>query len=502
MEKPYIISIDQGTSSTKTLIFDGEGRAVVKASVPLNSCFQEGGIVEQDPEEIFRTVMLSVEKCIQEFTAIGKTLADVRTCAISNQRETFVVWDETGKPLHNAVVWQCKRSIDICNRLEHAGLNDMIRSKTGLMIDPYFSGTKLIWLYENVEKVTNAIDNGNAYFGTIDTWLLYKLTNGRSYLTDYTNASRTLFFNLAELTWDRELLDVFGLSKLNLPNAKPSSFVFGHADFSGLFKTPIAIGAMIGDSHAAAVGEGCFASGTAKATLGTGCSILMNIGSSIKKSEHGLVSTICWSMEGRVDYAVEGVIVSCGAIIEWLKNQLKLITDSSETEKMARSVQDNGGVYLVPAFSGLGAPYWQMNRKASIHGLTFGSDRNHIARAALESIAFQIKDIVTSFEEDTGVIMKELMVNGGMISNNFLLELCADLLGKKLGVNRIVDVSAQGAAYLAGLSSGIYKDVDHLQKLAGARSEFTPTLNKVNITDAYQRWRSRMAEVSDVNVVG
>ena len=472
------------------MILDNEGNVVVKVSEPLKSQYLEGGMVEQDPEEIFKTVQVSVEKSIQNFMAGGRELDALKVCGISNQRETFVVWDETGTPLYNAVVWQCKRSIDICRRLEKNGLNNMIRSKTGLMIDPYFSGTKLIWLYENIIAIRNAIDNGKAYFGTIDTWLLYKLTNGKCYLTDYTNASRTLFFNLKDLTWDEELLELFGLSKLNLPEARPSAWAFGKSDFSGLLKSPIEIGAMIGDSHAAAVGEGCFSPGTAKATMGTGCSILMNSGSRVTNSEHGMVSTICWSMEGRVDYAVEGVIVSCGAVIEWLKNQLGLFGDSIETEKMAQSIPDNGGVFLIPAFSGLGAPYWQMDMKASIYGLTFGSTKNHVVRAALESVAFQIKDIVTAMEKDTGVSLTKLMVNGGMISNQFLLQLCADLLGKKLGVSGVSDVSAQGAAYLAGLTCGVFADIDHLQKLIKNGREITPGNNTDALMRSHQQWQS------------
>lgn len=501
MKNSYILSIDQGTSSTKTLIFNEEGKDVAKASEPLTSYYHEGGIVEQDPDEIFRTVLVSVERCLEEFKARGGELNAIRVCGISNQRETFVVWDETGKPLHNAVVWQCKRSIGVCRQLEKSGLHDMIRSKTGLMIDPYFSGTKVIWLYKNIEKVREAVDSGTAYFGTIDTWLLYKLTNGAQYLTDYTNASRTLFFNLSDLAWDDDLLDAFGLSKLNLPEARPSSFVFGQTNFNGLLKTPIDVGAMIGDSHAAAVGEGCFVPGTAKATMGTGCSILMNVGSSAITSEHGMVSTICWSMEGRVDYAVEGVIVSCGAIIEWLKNQLEIFGDSSETEKMAQSVPDNGGVFVIPAFSGLGAPYWQMWRKASIHGLTFGSNKNHIVRAALESVAFQVKDIVTTMEEDTDVSMSKLMVNGGMISNRFLLQLCADILGKRLGIRGIADVSAQGAAYLAGLTCGVFRDVDDLQKLIRNGKEIAPCHSAETIIRSYQQWQSTIADSTGKSIL-
>lgn len=488
--KPHILSIDQGTSSTKTLIFDRQGNVAAWASEPLRSIFCERGFVEQEPEEIYRTVLASVKQCLHSFKSQDGNVNSIQSCGISNQRETFVVWDEHGTPLHNAVAWQCKRPADICGRLEKEGLNDIIRVKTGLMIDPCFSGSKLIWLYENVEKARTAIKEGKAYFGTIDAWLLFKLTKGSSYLTDYTNASRTLLFNLRSLSWDPELLETFGLSKLNLPKPQPSSYSFGQTDFEGLLNTPININAMIGDSHAAAVGEGCFSAGTAKATMGAGCSILMNVGGSPKDPGHGMVSTVCWSMEGRVDYAVEGVIASCGSIIDWLKNQLGLFAESKQAEAMAQAVPDSGGVYLIPAFNGLGAPFWQMNREASVNGLKFASSKNHIIRAALESVAFQVKDILTAMEEDTGIPLKKLMVNGGMASNQFLLQLTANLLGKTLGVKEMPDISALGAAYLAGLRSGIYRDPAHLQKFAKERFEIIPNQKNAKITEAYHRWRS------------
>jgi len=492
MYKSFILSIDQGTSSTKTLIFDGEGKVVSRASEPLSSIYLSGGWVEQDPEQIMKTVFTSVEKCLAELTSKSEDIQDIKVCGISNQRETFVVWDEKGIPLYNAVVWQCKRSVEICERLLKDGMADEIKARTGLKIDPYFSGTKLIWLYENNEHIRKAVDSGKAYFGTIDTWILFKLTNGNAYLSDYTNASRTLFFNLRSLKWDSSLLETFGLTKLNLPDLKPSSYGFGETDFNGLLKSPVKIGAMIGDSHAAAVGEGCFSAGTAKATLGTGSSILMNVGPSLKTSESGMVSTIGWSMEGRVDHAVEGVIVSCGSIIEWLKNQLGLFIESNETEQMAMSVRDNGGVYLIPAFSGLGAPYWQMNRKASINGLTFDSNKNHIVRAALESIAFQIKDIITTMEADSRVSLSKLMVNGGMTVNRFLLQMIADLLGKVISKQGMPDISAQGAAFLAGLEQGIFKNPDHLTTLIQYGVEIKPDHANREIHLAYKVWKSAM----------
>lgn len=490
----YILAIDQGTSSTKTLIFDELGKVVARASEPLKTFYFENGFVEQDPEEILQNVLTSVEKCLLEFKQSGGNTDDIKACGISNQRETFVVWDEKGEPLYNAVVWQCKRSVGVCERLKHDGLQDIIKIKTGLIIDPYFSGSKLIWLYEQIENVRSAVNAGKAYFGTVDTWLLYKLTNGASYNTDYTNASRTLFFNLEKLNWDQELLQTFGLSHLNFPEPKPSSAYYGESDFLGLFSKPLAITALIGDSHAAAFGEGCFTSGTAKATLGTGCSILMNIGNVAKASENGMVTTICWSTEDRVDYALEGVIVSCGATIEWLKNELGLFSESKATEAMATSVPDNGGVYLVPAFSGLGAPHWQMERKASINGLSFGTTKNHIVRAALEAIPYQIKDVVTAMEQDSGLSLEEIMVNGGMTSNRFVLQYLADLLAKPVVNKGLPDVSALGAAYLAGLKAGVYKNLEHLAKMNTVRAAINPDTDREKVMENYEGWKTAVKD--------
>lgn len=490
MGQKYILAIDQGTSSTKTLLFDEDGKVAAKGSVPLKSTFYGEGFVEQDPAEIYQNVLDSLASCLSNFKQQGGQLQDIDACGISNQRETFVIWDEAGIPLYNAIVWQCKRSVAICNQLSADGLDETIRSKTGLIIDPYFSGTKLIWLYRNNEKVRKAIDNGKAYFGTVDTWLLYKLTEGKSYFTDYTNASRTLFFNLATLSWDQQLLDAFGLSALNLPAIKPSSCFFGTSDFGRLLPEGLAVTAMIGDSHAAAFGEGCFTAGTAKATLGTGCSILMNVGPELQTSGSGMVSTICWSTENQIAYALEGVIVSCGSTIEWLKNELGLFSDSAETESMARSVKDNNGVYLVPAFSGLAAPYWDMNRKAEISGLSFGANKNHIVRAALESVPYQIKDVLAAMEKDTGIALAGLMVNGGMSSNSFVLQFMADLLDKTVTNMGMPDVSALGAAYLAGLKTGFFKDITQLKTLNSDKATLWPSVDKISINQAYEGWKN------------
>jgi glycerol kinase len=484
----YILSVDQGTSSTKTLLFDDEGKVAAKATEALKTIYYGEGFVEQHPQEIFENVLLSVKACLDTFKAAGGELSAIKTCGISNQRETFVIWDQDGVPLYNAIVWQCKRSVDVCSRLKREGFEDQVREKTGLIIDPYFSGTKLIWLVENNASVKAAIEEGRAYFGTVDTWLLFKLSGQKNYYTDYTNASRTLFFNLKTLSWDLELLAAFGLSKLNLPAIKPSSALFGYTDFNGILDTQVGITAMIGDSHAAAFGEGCFAPGSAKATLGTGCSVMMNVGATYKKSGSGMVSTICWSTEDRIDYGLEGVIVSCGATVEWLKNELHLFKDSRDTAAMAIEAADNNGVYLIPAFSGMGAPYWDMNRKASINGLTFGTNKNHIVRAALESIAFQVKDVITAMENDAATDLQELMVNGGITSNEFVMQFLADLLGKPVVEMGMPDVSALGAAYLAGLYSGIFKDIEHLKTLNNQKQTHLSAAGQLPALEAYQGW--------------
>jgi glycerol kinase len=487
LQKKYILAIDQGTSSTKSLIVDETGKAIAKGSEPLQTNYLDHGFVEQDPGAIYENVLLAVKKCLQQFNEKGLDQKDIQGVGISNQRETFVVWDKEGKPLHNAVVWQCKRSIDICGELKKQNIEAIVRQKTGLFIDPYFSATKLIWLLQNKKEIKEAVQNQNAFFGTIDTWLLYKLTNGKEYATDYTNASRTLLFNLQSLDWDKELIESLGLTGIQLPSIQPSSSFFGTTDLNSLLREPAPVAAMIGDSHAAAFGEGCFEPGTAKATLGTGCSILMNIGSNPIASNNGMVTTICWSIEGRVDYALEGVIVSCGATIEWLKKELQLFDDSKETEAMARAVNDNGGVYLVPAFSGLGSPHWQMDRKASITGMSFGTTKNHIVRAALESIPYQVKDVISAMEKDAGLVLKELNTDGGMTSNSFVLQFIADLLNKPVAGIGMPDVSALGAAYLAGLKVGVYKDINVLKNF-NAEKKYYPANDKEAVKNGYEGW--------------
>jgi len=347
----------------------------------------------------------------------------------------------------------------------------------------------LIWLYQNNSEIQKAIQNGEAFFGTIDTWLLYKFTNGKTYATDYTNASRTLFLNLHSLQWDQELVAQFGLTGINLPQVHPSSSLFGETTLNNLLLKAVPVTALIGDSHAAAFGEGCFDKGTAKATLGTGCSILMNIGNEPLMSDNGMVTTICWSTESRVDYALEGVIVSCGATIEWLKNEMNLFNESKDTERMANAVADNGGVYLIPAFSGLGSPHWQMDRRASISGVSFGTTKNHIVRAALESIPYQIADVIGAMEKDAKLSLKELMADGGISANRFVVQYLANVLNKTVTTIGMPDVSALGAAFLAGLKIGVYENIEQLKKLNNEKICYQPGKDVDVVNRSYTSWQ-------------
>lgn len=488
---PFVLAIDQGTSSTKTLIFDAQGTVVARGSEPLHTSYLSNGFVEQDPVGIYQNVLTSIEHCLADFSQKGYQQSNIVSIGISNQRETFVLWDEQGQPLCPAVVWQCKRSTGICEALKSRGLEPMIQERTGLLADPYFSATKLIWLNEHNQQVKEAIAAGKAYFGTVDTWLLFQLTKGQSYFTDYTNASRTLFFNLKALAWDQTLLKTYGLSNIQLPELKPSASLFGTTTANGLMEHPIPIHALIGDSHAAAFGEGCFESGTAKATLGTGSSILMNIGANPTISKNGMVTTVCWSVEDRVDYAYEGVIVSCGATIEWLKNELGLFQDSKETAAMAKAVKDNAGVYLVPAFSGLGSPHWQMDRKASITGLSFASNKHHIVRAALESIPYQIKDVIVAMEKDAGIPLKVLNADGGITVNDFVVQMIADILNKPIALIGMPDVSALGAALLAGLKAGVFESLDALSTVVSEKQSIQP-IDATSVLKQYLEWQKQI----------
>lgn len=483
MKGEYILALDQGTSGTKAVIFDTQGRIAAKASTELISYFPKTDFVEQEPLEIYQNVLDALRACLRSFKG------EICACGISNQRETFLLWDKKGTPLCRAVVWQCKRSIRVCKNLRDLGIEKEVQAATGLILDPYFSGSKLIWLYENDDQVKDAIDRAEAYFGTVDTWLLYKLTGGKNYYTDHTNASRTLLFNINNLEWDNALLERFRLGSLHLPEPKPSSFHYGETDFNGMLPEPIPIAAMIGDSHASAVGEACFSTGSTKATLGTGSSILLNTGSRRIDSIGGMVTTVCWSIAGQTSYALEGIIVSAGATIQWLRDQLGLFENSVQTEEMAMAVENNNGVFLIPAFSGLGSPYWKMDATAAILNLTFACNKNHIVRAALESIPFQIKDVIEAMELASGTTIKEIKVDGGISGNRFVMQLLADILDAKVTTIGLEEVSALGAAFLAGLEIGVFNDMEQLRSLDLRDRQFSPGANQTANLSSYRVWK-------------
>lgn len=471
-----LLAIDQGTSSTKGLLFDAHTKVVSKYTVELQTNYLNKDWVEQDPEAIYESVIKVVKNLdISKVSYIG----------ISNQRETFVLWDATGNIVHNAVVWSCKRSTSLCKSM--VDQNDWIKKKTGLIIDPYFSGTKLLWIVDNHPEIKERIQKGEIYFGTVDTWLLYKLTNGQSYFTDTTNASRTLFFNIHNLDWDQEIIDRWGLTGINLPDVKTSAAFFGETNFEGLSSKMIPITAMIGDSHAALFGEGCFSIGDTKMTLGTGCSILSHIGKTPKESTNGLLTTIAYSTTSETVYAWEGAIVSCGSLISWLKNTLGIIQSAQQTEQMAFEALESD-LYLIPAFSGLGAPFWQMDRKASWVGMTFGTSKNQIVRATLESICYQIVAVLDSMKEDLGSSIETVAMNGGLSKNKFVQQGLNNLMSATIEMQKSQDVSGLGAALLAGLQQETYASVAEIKTLLHKeRLDKQPT--NLDLKTKFQFWK-------------
>ncbi|MCR5763978.1 MAG: carbohydrate kinase [Treponema sp.] len=451
----YALSIDQGTSGSKAIIFSNTGKIIAKHTTPYKCNFFNEGFVEQKPEDIISSVLEAVKETVKDFIANGNDITDIICAGIDNQRESFLLWDEKGSPLSQVVVWQCKRSISICEQMKKEGYEDFIRDRSGLMLDPYFSGTKVKWIMDNIPDIYEQSKKGSVYFGTIDTWLLFNLTQKKVYKTDRTNASRTLFFNLDKLDWDKDLQKLFKAEYLNLPEICASSDYYGNSDFGGIFPKPIPINSMIGDSHSASFGEGCISTGTVKATMGTGSSVLMNTGSKRIRSKSGMVSSICWSTKDRTDYGLEGVIVSCGSTITWFQNQLGLVKDGKDFDRLATSVLSSEGVFLVPAFSGLGAPFWQMSRKAEIHGITFGTTAAHIVRAALESYPFQLKEVISSMEKDIDQKIKWLKADGGLTNSKLTMQYITQLLDTEVIVDEQKEASAYGAALLAFMESGI-----------------------------------------------
>ncbi|MDC7232763.1 MAG: glycerol kinase GlpK [Spirochaetales bacterium] len=495
MDKSLILAIDQGTSGSKAVIFDRNGEIISDGRAPLESLYPREGYVEQRGEDIYSSVLEAVANSVEQAESKGFSRKDIRCCGISNQRETFILWDKKGKPLHNAVVWQCKRSIQTCLDLKSAGHEETVRKKTGLFLDPYFSGTKAAWLKNNDAATGEALRKGEAFFGTVDSWLLYCLTGGKEYKTDYSNASRTLFFNLGSLNWDSEILEIFGLGNLNLPEALPSDSEFGSSDFNGILPQEIPISGILGDSHAAAFGERCFEPGDAKATMGTGSSILMNTGDMVSPDDTKMVSTICWSTKNKVSYALEGIIVSCGSTLNWISSKLGFFKDGREADTIAMSLEDNGNVYLVPAFSGLGAPWWKMEAKGEIHGLTFGTDKKHIVRAGLESISYQVTDVIKAMKKDSGTELKSLQIDGGISASPFIQDMLGTLLPLDLYRCTLKEASALGAAFIAGLGAGIYESVEEIGNLPYNRKQILKDQNKI-YEESYIKWLTILEELS------
>ncbi|GGW24810.1 glycerol kinase GlpK [Arenibacter certesii] len=484
MEK-FILALDQGTSSSRAVIFDKKGNIVSTAQKEFTQYFPEPGWVEHDPIEIWST---QAGMAAEVVTKRGLSGANIAAIGITNQRETVVVWDKiTGEPVYNAIVWQDKRTSDYCDTLKANGKSDLIREKTGLVIDSYFSATKVKWILDNVSGARERAEAGELLFGTIDSWLIWKMTQGELHLTDVTNASRTLIFNINTLEWDQELLDLFTIPKNMLPQVKQSSEIYGHSH-PNFFATRIPIAGIAGDQQAALFGQMCTQPGMVKNTYGTGCFMLMNIGEKPIISTNNLITTIAWKINGRTQYALEGSIFIAGAVVQWLRDGLKVINNSSEVEKLANSVSSSDGIYFVPAFAGLGAPHWNQKAQGTIFGLTRGSTDAHIARAALESIAYQTMDILKAMEADSGVTIKELRVDGGATVNKLLMQFQSDVLNTKTVRPKVVETTVMGAAYLAGLAVGYWKDLEEIQKIWQTDVHFSPTEEQTEIEKGIKGW--------------
>ncbi|ERI91725.1 glycerol kinase [Clostridiales bacterium oral taxon 876 str. F0540] len=449
------MSLDQGTTSSRCIIFDKSGSIVSMAQKELKQIYPKAGWIEQDPIEIWAT---QFGVAVEALLMAGLQAKDIAAIGVTNQRETTVVWDKrTGIPVYNAIVWQCRRTADTCEELKSQGFDKVVKEKTGLLVDPYFSGTKIKWILDNVPKAREEAERGNLIFGNIDTWLIWNLTKGQVHITDYSNASRTMLFNIHTLEWDEEILRALNIPKHMLPEVKPSSEIYGYTN-KVLFGEEIAIAGDAGDQQAALFGQACFKEGTAKNTYGTGCFMLMNTGTKAVASKHGLLTTIAWGVDGKVEYALEGSIFVGGASIQWLRDELRMLKDASESERYALAVEDTNGVYVVPAFTGLGAPYWDPYARGTIVGLTRGTKKEHFIRATLESVAYQTYDVLKAMEEDSNISLVELNVDGGASSNNFLMQFQSDILGAQVDRPQVVETTALGAAYLAGLAVGYWKD--------------------------------------------
>jgi glycerol kinase len=486
MSSSYIMSLDQGTTSSRAILFDHSGTIAAVAQKEFKQIYPQAGWVEHDPEEIWST----------QFSVMAEVLAkadiktsQVKAIGITNQRETVVVWDKTtGKPVYNAIVWQDRRTADLCDKMKAAGHAPLIQEKTGLVIDSYFSATKLKWILENVDGAKEKAKRGDLLFGTVDTWICWKLSGGKLHITDVTNASRTMLLNIHTVVWDQDLLKLFDIPENMLPQVKASSEVYGNTDaIVGSSHIPIA--GIAGDQQSALFGQMCTQPGMVKNTYGTGCFMLMNTGTKAVSSKNNLLTTIAWKINNRIEYALEGGIFIAGAVVQWLRDELQVIRTSSEVEGLATKVKDTGGVYLVPAFAGLGAPYWNQHARGSLFGVTRGTSKSHIARAALESIAYQTTDVLKAMEADSGIAIKELRVDGGATINDILMQFQSDILQVPVIRPRVYETTALGAAYLAGLATGYWSSVEEIQKQWQVDKKFTPAMPQQGVEALLKGWK-------------
>lgn len=487
MNTKFVLALDQGTTSSRAILFDKTGRSIGSAQKEFTQIYPRAGWVEHDPIEIWDS-QLGVVHDVLERT--GTNPGEVAAIGITNQRETSIVWEKTtGKPICNAIVWQCRRTASICDDLKARGLEPYIRENTGLVVDAYFSATKVKWILDHVEGSRERARNGELLFGSVDTWLIWNLTRGKVHVTDYTNASRTMLFNINTLRWDQKMLDEMDIPACMLPEVKPSSCVYGHTAPQVFAGVAIPIAGVAGDQHAALFGQACFTDGMAKNTYGTGCFVLMNTGAKPVPSHKGLITTIAWGVDGKVDYALEGSIFVAGAAVQWLRDELKLIENAAQSEELAMAVPDSNGVYMVPAFVGLGAPFWDMYARGIIVGLTRGANRNHIVRAVLESIAFQTRDVIQAMEEDSGIKLKTLKVDGGAVSNNFLMQFQSDMLGVPVERPVFTETTAMGAAFLAGLAVGFWTDRTEIATRLEIDRRFAPVMPLEVREKKYRGWK-------------
>ncbi len=482
----YIMAFDAGTTSNRCILFDENGRICSSAQKEFTQIFPKPGWVEHDAREIWAT---QFGVAVEAMGKISASAVDIAAIGITNQRETTIVWDkETGEPIYNAIVWQCRRTSALCDDLKAQGHTEMIRSKTGLVVDAYFSATKIRWILDNVPGAQERAERGELLFGTVETWLIWKLTLGRNHVTDYTNASRTMLFNINTLDWDDDILRLLHIPRAMLPKAMPSSTVYGMAD-SSFFGFPIPIAGAAGDQQAALFGHTCFEPGQAKNTYGTGCFLLMNTGEKPVFSSNGLVSTIAWGIDGRVNYALEGSIFVAGAVVQWLRDELRLIETAPDSEYHASKVKDTAGCYIVPAFTGLGAPHWDQYARGAIVGLTRGVNKNHIIRAALESIAYQVSDVLSAMRADSGITLTSLKVDGGASANNVLMQIQADILQCEVNRPVCVETTALGAAYLAGLAVGYWKNLDDIRSNWASERIFSPAISAEENAEKLRGWQ-------------